>query len=90
MSVTRITELSSVISTNTAKLDKYFASKNLPTPSFDADVSPRLLLDPAIAEARKAIIEATDELQALMQGPIGILTTPAVGLILSLCYTYSH
>jgi len=37
-----------------------------------------LLFHPRVAAFRQAILEATDELHALMLGPVGILT-PSVG-----------
>lgn len=79
MIVTRIAHLASIIQANTAKIDDSLASRGLPTPSFDPDSPPGLLFEASVAAARQAILEATDELHALMLGPIGILTTPAVG-----------
>ena len=75
MARSRIAELASIIATNTKHIDVYLSSEGLPTPSFDADSPPRLLLDSRVMAQRQAILEATDELQALMLGPVGILTT---------------
>jgi hypothetical protein len=71
-------ELSLLIATNTANIDMHLASKGLPTPSFDASQPDHLLNDDELAESRRAVLEATDELHALMLGPIGILTFPPV------------
>jgi len=70
----RITALSSIIASNSSKIDSFLVANNLPTPSFDVDVPPYMLLHPEIAGARKAILEATDEMTSLVSGPIGILT----------------
>ena len=78
MATSRISELASIIAAKTAEIDTYTASEGLPSPSFDADSPPRLLLHPHVAASRQAILEATDELHALMLGPVGILT-PSVG-----------
>lgn len=74
MSATRILELASMIATSTAAVNDYLTSQNLPSPSFDVDIPPRLVLEAKIAEHRQAILEATSELHALMQGPIEIIT----------------
>lgn len=78
MVTSRISELASIIAANTAEIDLYTASEALPSPSFDADSPPKLLFHPRVAAFRQAILEATDELHALMLGPVGILT-PSVG-----------
>ncbi|MCJ1311317.1 hypothetical protein MMC25_004988 [Agyrium rufum] len=84
MSTSRIAELASIIASQTAVVDDYLTSRQLPTPSFEPSVSPRLILNPGIAKPRQAILEATDELNALIQGPIGQLTSPAHNYLISL------
>ena len=74
MSRSRISELAGIISANTAEIDAYTAAEGLPSPSFDADNPPGLLLHPKVAALRQQMLEATDELHALMVGPVGILT----------------
>ena len=78
MPTSRISELTSIIAAKTAEIDAYTTSEGLPSPSFDVNNPPRLLSDPRIAASRLAVLEATDELHALMLGPVGILT-PSVG-----------
>ncbi|KAI4252736.1 MAG: hypothetical protein LQ352_004114 [Teloschistes flavicans] len=70
MATSRITELAAIIDTNTKQVDHYLASKGLPSPSFDPDSPPGTLLDNHITTSRQAILSATDELHALMQGPM--------------------
>jgi hypothetical protein len=73
----RIAELASVISSNTKIVDEHLASKGLPSPSFAADNPPALLFGHGtdIETSRQAVVDATDELQALMLGPTGILSS---------------
>ena len=78
MARSRIAELASLIANRTADIDNHLAAKGLPTPSFDADQPTHLLNDSKLATSRRNIIEATDELHALMLGPVGILTSPSV------------
>ena len=84
MAASRISKLSTLIAARTAEVDAYLTSKDLPTPSFDAHSPPQTLLDDRIAAARQDILEATDELNALMLGPAGLLTTPSVRTLLAL------
>ena len=78
MTTTRIAQLSSLIAENTAIIDAYLALNGASTPSFDATSSSHALLDDKISAARQIVLEATDELHALVLGPIGILTNPSV------------
>lgn len=78
MAASRIAELSSIIKENTSLVDDYFASRGLPSISFDPDAAPGLQSDPAIRQHRQAIIAATDELHALMQGPMKFISSHLV------------
>lgn len=72
MAASRIVELANRIASNTAKVDGYLLSHNLPTPSFDVD-GPRDNLIPknelSIEASRAAIIDDTLELRRLILGP---------------------
>lgn len=70
---TRISELAAIITSSTSKIDSHLLSKGLPTPSFDTDAPSHLLFDKEILSCRQVILEATDELNALMRGPIAML-----------------
>ncbi|CAO1604437.1 hypothetical protein XANCAGTX0491_007994 [Xanthoria calcicola] len=72
--MTRIAELALIISTNTEQVDAHLARRGLPSPSFDPDSPAGTLRDSQIVAARLAILEATDELHALMLGPVELLT----------------
>ena len=73
-----ISYLADTISTNTAKVDSYLQLHSLPHPSFAVDGPTRLLPSdadaPNIEEARTKAIEASIELQQLLQGPKSLLT----------------
>ncbi|KAF2123220.1 S-adenosyl-L-methionine-dependent methyltransferase [Lophiotrema nucula] len=67
----RIVALSTTIHENTQIVDSYLAENGLPSPSFDISTPPDLSLPSDIAKAKEAILEAIDELQTLMLGPMG-------------------
>ncbi|KAK5169331.1 uncharacterized protein LTR77_005306 [Saxophila tyrrhenica] len=69
----RLTELSASIAYNTAVLEGYLTSNNVPPPSFDADGPPMLMYPPHIEAARAAVEEATLELNELARGPARLL-----------------
>ncbi|PQE34045.1 6-hydroxytryprostatin B O-methyltransferase protein [Rutstroemia sp. NJR-2017a WRK4] len=73
---TRIAELASIIQEHTSKFDAYLASNNLPSPSFDPSHPLRLSLSPDVQASRDAVLEASDELTALMLGPVESLVPP--------------
>ncbi|PVI02547.1 hypothetical protein DM02DRAFT_701349 [Periconia macrospinosa] len=77
MSSKRILELANIIHSNTEKIDAHLTSNRLPTPSFAADNPPKLLFGhgPELDTARQSVVDATDELQALMLGPTGLLSS---------------
>lgn len=72
----RIVELASIIGKETEKVDTYLTSNHLPTPSFDISCPPKLFLPPEIQASRDAVLEASDELTALMLGPVESLIPP--------------
>ncbi|KAH3967279.1 hypothetical protein HBI24_208500 [Parastagonospora nodorum] len=77
MSTSRMIQLATTISKNAEVVDSYLNSRDLPTPSFDAECPERLLFGHGeeIDGARQAVVDATDELQALMLGPTGLLSS---------------
>ncbi|RYP62665.1 hypothetical protein DL770_009552 [Monosporascus sp. CRB-9-2] len=75
-SMNRIIQLSSLIATETAKVNDFLTSNNLPTPSLDEGALlslpiPEEAID--IKAARLAVIEACSELKDLMTGPKELL-----------------
>ena len=78
MSGSRLAELSALITAHTAVIDSSLSQRGLPSPSFQPEQPADLLSDEGIADSRQIILEATDELRALMLGPVGILTTAYV------------
>lgn len=76
MAPSRIVELASIIASKTAKVDAYLRSHNRASPSFDVDCPPDLGIPQDaidIDEARIEAIEASTELQELLQGPASLL-----------------
>ncbi|TVY17141.1 O-methyltransferase bik3 [Lachnellula arida] len=72
-----ITELAVIISTNTAKVNRYLLAKKLPLPSFNVDAPNKSLINPQeapeIEAARIKIIDASRMIHDLMLGPKGHL-----------------
>jgi hypothetical protein len=69
-STSRIVTLSSAIEQNTRLIDAYFTENNLPSPSLEASTPPDLPRPPNIVAAKEAALEAMDELQVLLLGPM--------------------
>ena len=73
---TRIAELASIVAENTAKVDEYLRANNLPTPSFDVDAPAQIPIPPDatdIEAARRNAVEASTELNDLLQGSTALL-----------------
>lgn len=77
MPLTQIRKLALIIADKTADIDAKLESAGFPTPSFDPQSSSSLLQD-SVAESRRSLLEATEELHALMLGPVGLLTCHSV------------
>ncbi|KUJ07238.1 S-adenosyl-L-methionine-dependent methyltransferase [Mollisia scopiformis] len=72
-SASRLSELASIISENTKKLEEYLASINHPLPSLDPGAPLALMLPEEITVYQETALDAATELRALLLGPIGIL-----------------
>ncbi|KAI9839199.1 MAG: hypothetical protein M1819_003192 [Sarea resinae] len=75
MASSRIVELANLISTNTKKIDEYLRSQGKPSPSFDIDIPVDLGLpvESEIDQTRLDAIQASVELQDLLQGPLSLV-----------------
>lgn len=86
-----ITELAVIISTNTAKVNRYLLAKKLPLPSFNVDAPNKSLIDPQespeVEAARIQIIDASLMIHDLMLGPKGHLMSFNVSHLLHFCST---
>lgn len=80
----RISELGSILASATKEFDFVTVIESLPSPSFDADYPAQALFHPKVLALRQAILDATDELHALMLGPAGILNPTVSSNFLSL------
>lgn len=66
----QIISLAKIISSETQKLEHYYKSQGIPTPSFEADAPGDLPKLPAdVQRSRMAVIFAADELSTLVRGP---------------------
>ena len=74
-STSRLSELALIIQRHTCSIDEYLSSRGLRSPSFDLDTA--LKLPDAVRESQNAILQATDELSALVQGPLPFLMNMA-------------
>jgi len=72
-SPSRIAELSALVASHTKQIDDYLAKEGLPQPTFDASGPADLHLPPQLEKARVAVIQATQELNDLLQGPRELL-----------------
>lgn len=73
----RIAQLAYIFEVHTSKVDSYLASNNLSSPSFDVSCPLKLAMPQEIENSRDAVLEASDELTALMLGPVELLIPPA-------------
>jgi hypothetical protein len=81
MPPTRIAELASIISTQTEFVDQHFQSHGIPSPSFEIGYSETIQLPKDIVDSKNAILEATEELNGLVAGPVGFLTSLNVSML---------
>lgn len=72
-SISRTAELACLIQLNTAKVDNFITSQGLPPLSFDISMPSQLQLPDTIVASSNVVIEATDELHALMLGPMSFV-----------------
>lgn len=77
----RIVELTTIISVNTAKIDQYISKNNLPQPSFDVDGPVSLNLPQNLQEIREDVLNASLELSELLLGPKEVIADYQVGLL---------
>lgn len=69
----RVAELAAVVASHTKQIDDYLAEKGLPQPSFDANGPADLQLPPQLEQSRAVVLQATQELNDLLQGPRELL-----------------
>ena len=64
--------------TNTARFDVFLESHKLPSPSFDPSATTQLPPSKELQGAQTAIVDAINELQALVLGPVTMLRSNAL------------
>ncbi|KAI8629700.1 putative O-methyltransferase [Xylariaceae sp. FL1651] len=72
-SQSRIAQLASTVAAYTQQIDDYLNQNSLQHPSFEADGPSDLGLPPHLEQLRGAVLEATQELNDLLQGPRDLL-----------------
>lgn len=85
-SQSRIAELAATVATHTDRVDSYLSKEGLPHPSFEANGPGDLKLPPEIEQSRSMVIEASQELNDLLQGPRNLLFNHEVSAI-SCCWS---
>ncbi|KAL9052605.1 MAG: hypothetical protein Q9162_005295 [Coniocarpon cinnabarinum] len=76
MSTTRATQLVDTISESHHIIEAFLRREDYEAPSFEHGLPGPMVFDEAVEGARQKMLEATDELHALMRGPVGLLTLP--------------
>ncbi|KAI1843519.1 hypothetical protein JX266_010345 [Neoarthrinium moseri] len=88
MATTRsLSDLAQLIHSRTTSIETGLKAANLPQPSFNATAPPALPLSRELEEVRDELVEALEELRALVLGPVGHLFTtmlPMPGLTATL------
>ncbi|KAL9083180.1 MAG: hypothetical protein Q9159_005947 [Coniocarpon cinnabarinum] len=84
MSTTRATQLVDTISESHHIIEAFLRREDYEAPSFEHGLPGPMVFDEAVEGARQKMLEATDELHALMRGPVGLLTLPPHNLPISL------
>ncbi|KAF5871753.1 putative o- protein [Botrytis fragariae] len=88
MAQTRIAELASIISTQTTIFDEYLQSHGIASPSFDVNYSETPQIPKEISASKNIIFEATEELNSLIGGPVGVLTSMNITILPTLHAIY--
>ncbi|PQE33143.1 S-adenosyl-L-methionine-dependent methyltransferase protein [Rutstroemia sp. NJR-2017a WRK4] len=86
----RIVELASIISKNTAMVAKYLECHGILSPSFNKNYVEPKDLPTEIMAAKQAIVEATEELSVLALGPTAFLTATNTTILPALHFIYRH
>ena len=77
----QILELAGIIHTRTIKIEEFMSVHNVPQASFDIDSPLAVPLPGSLSSAREEVLDALDQLHALLLGPLPYLmrlTSPAV------------
>lgn len=83
--MSRISELASIISENTAIVESFFQARGLPFPSYDINGPSAITIPPneKASAAHVAVLSATMELHNLMLGPKAVLMSQNVSSYLN-------
>jgi hypothetical protein len=79
----RLIQLVRLLQENVEEVDIYIRDNALPDPSFDASYPPVFILPPNQDAARRAALEALDELRHHLLGPVGTIYEAVAGVRIS-------
>lgn len=89
-SQSRIAELATTVAHHTQRVDSYLAERGLPCPSFEADGPVDLALPPEIEKSRTVVLQASQELNDLLQGPRDLIFNHQVRINLDLLFSLTE
>ena len=75
----RLVELATIIHEGTIQIDEFLASEGKPSPSNNVNDPLKMQLPQELTQTQTKVVEATDELQCLLRGPLGFFTFSTVG-----------
>ena len=81
VSTARISELAATIHTHVDEIERFMSVHSVPQASFDIDSPLAVPLSEPLSHAREEVLDALDQLHALLLGPLPYLmrlTSPAV------------
>lgn len=81
VSTARISELAATIHTHVDEIERFMSMHNVPQASFNINSPLAVLLPEPLSDAREEVLDAHDQLHALLLGPLPYLmrlTSPAV------------
>lgn len=76
-----LSNLAAVIQANAGLIESALKTSNSPPPSFALGSPPVLMISPDLEECRDDLVDALEELRALVLGPIGHLFTLMVPIV---------
>jgi hypothetical protein len=78
----RIADCAAMVARHTQRIDDYLSKQSLPHPSFDTNAPVDLSLTPELEQSRIIVLQATQELNDLLQGPRDLVFNHRVRTVL--------
>jgi hypothetical protein len=83
-------DLAGAIQAHTVAIHDALKSGGLPEPSFESGGPPIFMLPPSAEGDRVALLEAVDELRALIMGPVPYTILSVAGWVSAIRYRVAH